>query len=325
MIEQALERILRDHCSGADVRRIEQGGSTAVLGRHLKDAGFLELLVAPGDGGAPFPLPESFAVFACLGRFGMPMPLAHSMAARALVDESARLPTGMLTLASVLRREEDGSVVCPQAPCGGIADHVLACEGDALYLLSAQRASRQPVGDPRSLQATLHWPDESAMVPVGHRGGELLPFAAALTAAMLSGAMHRIMEMTLDYCNQRVQFGKALGKFQAIQQQLSVMAEHVLAAGIAAECAFRTTSTAPSLLAAAVAKSRTSEAAGLVAATAHAVHGAMGMTDECDLGLLTRRLHEWRIAYGAEHYWNTRIGEQMLGSADSVLDFALAV
>lgn len=325
MIVQALERILLDHCSGADVRRIEQGGSVAVLRQHLQDAGFLDLMLAGDDGGSPLPLPEVFAVFACLGRFAIPLPLAHSMAARALVDEPARLPPGMLTLSSVLRREEDGRVICPNTPCGGIADHVLACEGDALYVLSAQHATRQTVGDPRSLQATLCWPDASALQPAGKRGGQLLPFAAALSAAMLSGAMHRTMEMTLDYCNQRVQFGKPLGKFQAIQQQLSVMAEHVLAASIAAECAFRTSAAGPQPMAAAVAKSRASEAASLVSATAHAVHGAIGMTDEYALGLLTRRLHDWRIAYGAEHYWNSWIGEQMLASTQSVLDFARAV
>ena len=131
MIVQALERILADHCSSADVRRIEQGGSATLLWRHLEDAGFLALLVPSADGDGPLPLPDLFAVFECLGRFGMPLPLGQSIAARALVDEPARLPPGMLTLAGVMRREADGRLVCPNTPCGSVAGHVLICDGDA--------------------------------------------------------------------------------------------------------------------------------------------------------------------------------------------------
>jgi acyl-CoA dehydrogenase len=39
-------------------------------------------------------------------------------------------------------------------------------------------------------------------------------------AAQLSGAMQRCFDMALDQCNTRVQFGKSIGKFQALQQQL---------------------------------------------------------------------------------------------------------
>ena len=141
-----------------------------------------------------------------------------------------------------------------------------------------------------------------------------------MTAALLSGAMQRTFDMALDYCNTRVQFGKSIGKFQALQQQLSVMAEHVLAGAIAAECAFRCEGPTPDPLASAIAKSRTSEAASLIAATAHAVHGAIGMTDEYDLGLLTRRLHDWRMSYGAEDHWNQIIGQQILKGDGTLVD-----
>ena len=133
--------------------------------------------------------------------------------------------------------------------------------------------------------------------------------------------MQRVLAMSLDYCNQRVQFGKPLGKFQAIQQQLSVMAEHVLASMVAAQSAFCGDGAHPPLLVAAMAKARTSEAGALVAAIAHAVHGAIGMTDEYDLGVFTRRLQDWRSAYGAENHWNTLVGRSLLESEVPLLDF----
>jgi acyl-CoA dehydrogenase len=46
-----------------------------------------------------------------------------------------------------------------------------------------------------------------------------------------------------------------------------------------------------------------------VAAIAHAVHGAIGISEEYDLQLLTRRLHGWRLADGSEGYWAGVLGE----------------
>jgi alkylation response protein AidB-like acyl-CoA dehydrogenase len=206
-----------------------------------------------------------------------------------------------------------------------LADYVLASDGDSLLLLPCASAQREATGVNNSLTATLTWPDDSSATRVLHGGAELAAFAAALHAALLSGATNRVFEMTLQYCNDRVQFGKSLGKFQAVQHQLSVMAEHTAAASMAAEGAFKGTEKTPSLLSAAIAKSRTSEAVVLVASIAHALHGAIGVTEEYDLQLLTRSLHEWRTAHGSEAYWNTVIGQQVLASEMSLSDFVRSV
>jgi alkylation response protein AidB-like acyl-CoA dehydrogenase len=325
MFLDALDRILAGQATSAAIRHVEAGASAAHLWRQIADAGFLDLMLPEADGGAALLLPELFPILACLGRHAIPLPVAQSIAARALVGTRGRLPAGMLTLATQLQRSAGGRLCCPQTPCGAIAEHVLVADGDALLLLPCANAVRDVVGDPRSLSAHLTWADPSPSLVLASGGQHLEAFAAALMAAMLSGAMHRTFEMALAQCNNRVQFGRTIGKFQAVQHQVSVMAEHVLAASIAAEAAFRGTGASPRALAAAVAKSRAGEAAAKVAATAHAVHGAIGMTDDCDLGLLTRRLHDWRLAYGGEHHWNRTIGELVLGADESLADLVLAV
>jgi alkylation response protein AidB-like acyl-CoA dehydrogenase len=78
-------------------------------------------------------------------------------------------------------------------------------------------------------------------------------------------------------------------------------------------------------MASAVAKARASEAAQWVAAAAHALHGAIGITADHDLQLYTRRLHEWRMAHGSEDHWHRRIGVALLESADSAAAFAQSV
>lgn len=49
------------------------------------------------------------------------------------------------------------------------------------------------------------------------------PLAAILAVAEMAGLAEKILEMSLSYANDRVQFGKPIGKLQVIQQQLAVM------------------------------------------------------------------------------------------------------
>ena len=63
----------------------------------------------------------------------------------------------------------------------------------------------------------------------------------------------------------------------------------------------------------------------LVSSTAHALHGAIGVTAEYDLQLLTRRLHEWRMAHGSEAYWNLVVGQSVLASDLPLVDFVRTV
>jgi acyl-CoA dehydrogenase len=106
-----------------------------------------------------------------------------------------------------------------------------------------------------------------------------------------------------------VQFGKPIASFQAIQQQLAVLAGYVAAAGIAAEAAICDLEETERLSrSAAVAKIRCGEAAGAAASIAHQVHGAIGITKEHSLHFATRRLWSWRAEFGAESSWAERIG-----------------
>jgi alkylation response protein AidB-like acyl-CoA dehydrogenase len=325
MFAQAIEDILQDQCTPAVVRAIEAGGSPLKLWRALQGAGFLELLASEDAGGAGLPLADLFPILCSFGRYTVPVPVAQTIVARALLGSQFAMPSGMITLGAALRREAGGAIVCSFTPYGMLADFVLAQDGDALLLLHCAAAQREASGVHGSLTATLRWSDARVATHVPGAGPLLPTFAAALHAAVLSGAMTRVFEMTLKHCNDRIQFGKTLGKFQAVQHQLSVMAEHVAAASMAAEAAFHTDAAAPSLLAAAMAKSRTSEAAVLVASIAHALHGAIGIAEEYDLQLLTRRLHEWRMAHGSEAHWNVLIGQRVLSADVSIVDFVRSV
>jgi acyl-CoA dehydrogenase len=111
-----------------------------------------------------------------------------------------------------------------------------------------------------------------------------------------------------------VQFGKPIGKYQAIQQQLALMAGDVAAARLAAlaaaadaPCALQPV--APSAaFSIAAAKVRTGEAATRACGIAHQVHGAIGFTREHSLHFATRRLWAWREQFGSDAWWAQALG-----------------
>jgi acyl-CoA dehydrogenase len=236
---QALDRLLGDACTPAQVRAIERGVAPDALWRLLGQSGFLDALVPESRGGGGLSLDQAFELFVLHGRHAVPVPMAHAMVARAL-------------------------------------------------------------------------------------GADQLPreLGAVVTAAQIVGALERVLELTLAFANQRVQFGRPIGKFQAIQHQLAVMAEQVAAARMAAQLGCAGDGLQPDRLRAAVAKARCSEAAALVAPMAHAIHGAIGITAELDLQLFTRRLHVWRLEYGSETAWHRVLGQAVLEAPETLsLDF----
>src|SRR3546814_1133074 len=98
------------------------------------------------------------------------------------------------------------------------------------------------------------------------------------------------------------------------------MAEQTVAARIAVEIACA--AGLPLALApAATAKIVASAAAPTIAATAHAVHGAIGISAEHDLHLFTRRLHGWRMEHGSEGYWEARLGRERLAAGGHSVDW----
>lgn len=323
MFAEAIESILREQATPQAVRAAEEEASTRALADAIAEAGFHELLAPEDVGGGGASWRDFFEVVALCGAWAVPLPLAQTLAARALVRDPQELPAGLITFAPEFGQAADGSLQARHVPMGRVASHVIAASGDTLVLLQVFDAHQLPSGIHGSLGAYLRWKAGSGQALAAAVNAEhFQALGALLHAGLLAGAMKRAFDLTMGYANERVQFGKAIGKFQAIQHQLSVMAEHVAAARMAAESAFATGNPLPSISACALAKARTSEAAQLVASIAHAVHGAIGVTEEYDLQLFTRRLHEWRMAHGSESYWHRVVGRSFIASKQpTAVDF----
>jgi alkylation response protein AidB-like acyl-CoA dehydrogenase len=328
LLADALERFLSQKCAPQRVREIEAhpaGASARELWREINDSGYADALIPEAQGGAGLGDDEVALIAKACGRHAMPLPMALTIAVRAAAGQV--LPAGPLTIAATPARLGAGPIVSAGVPYGLVADWVVLWTATTAWLLPANAASRIRCAGHRGVTADLRWaqlPNEA--LALSPRDGVATPWraaAAALLAMQMAGAMQRMTEMSIAHANGRSQFGKPIGKRQAIQQQISVMAEQATAAHTAALIGLAGAGTQVDPLRAAVAKARAGEAALVVAAVSHAVHGAIGVTDEFDLQLYTRRLQEWRGQFGGETYWQERIGEALLEDRGSPLEFVL--
>ena len=145
----------------------------------------------------------------------------------------------------------------------------------------------------------------------------LVRLGAALRAQQMAGALEHILDQSVQWSLDRVQFGRPIAKFQAVQHNLAMLAGKVAAAGAAADAAAEAIArdgVASDKAAAevAIAKIRAGEAASTGAAIAHQVHGAMGFTYEHSLHHATRRLWAWREEFGNETLWAERLGRMVV-------------
>lgn len=150
---------------------------------------------------------------------------------------------------------------------------------------------------------------ETIIERAGLTGREAHRTAALLNAARISGAIRWVFERTASYAMERVQFGKTLGKQQAVQQMLALLADHMLASAAITDAA--AASLSPRLIAAA--RARLGEASDCAIEVGHQVHGAIGFTREYALNYRTRNLIAWRDQFGSVLDWKAELGRMFIG------------
>lgn len=311
LLSHALRQLLEDQCTPALVRSIERGESPQPFWEKLEESGFADALVPEEQGGAGLALADVFELIELCGTYAVPVPLAETMLARPLIAAAGvERPAGSIAFAHG-HTIPAGGIACANVPSGRVADWVLVQRPTECLLLPRAHAEANASVFP--LDASLEW--GPAAVAAGKRVPgvhDLQTLQACVMSAQLAGALMSVFTRTLQYANERNQFGRPIGKFQAIQHQLSVLSEHTFAARTAAQIGCEAPGALPDQLRVAVAKARTSEAALEVAALAHSIHGAIGFTEEFDLQLFTRRLHAWRQAAGSESHWHGVLGQRLV-------------
>lgn len=320
----AAQALLQDHCSTETLQAIHTQGTAGAtaLWAQLQAAGLIDALRTEDHMGAGLSLPQVFGVLEQGGAHALPLLLGESMVARALLDQyGIAVPDQAMALAQG-QLQADGSLRCTLVRAARLAEHVLVQAGERCYVLAC--ATAQQNSHAQTWDAGLHWPPAqvaSAAQFCAPAEDSLLVLQAAVLAPAMAGALQAVFQRSLQYANTREQFGRPIGKFQAIQHQLAVMSEHVFAARMAAQLACNSEQGLwPDRLRVATAKACCSEAALAVSEAAHAIHGAIGFTQEYGLHWWTKRLHAWRQSAGSEAYWHAVAGQALLAHDGMTLD-----
>jgi alkylation response protein AidB-like acyl-CoA dehydrogenase len=214
-----------------------------------------------------------------------PATQARSAAGQIRLDGSKRFVAGAAGADGFIVSARAGSelvlVWVPAASSGlGVRLEALADGRFAgrLALAGVSVAERNVLAQGEAAQAALH---------------RAVDEASAMAAAELLGVMNRALEMTLDYLRTRVQFGRTIGSFQALQHRavdLYVQEQLASAALADAACALdQCPGDGGTAAAVSRAKARCSDAAALITRQAIQMHGAIGFTEDSDVGLYVKR------------------------------------
>ena len=300
----------------------------------LEKADLTLVSVPEESGGSGATLGDAAAVLHLAGRHAVSVPLAETalLAGWALSECGLSVPKGPLAVAPArpgesleLYREGrvwvlSGRLRC--VPWARMATRLVmigsSVEGRLVALVDPRKgeisSGENLAGEPRDDVVFDGTPaEEIAPVDAGVDEEALLLRGALARSVAMAGALERVLELSVLYAGEREQFGRPIGRFQAIQQQLALLAGEVAAAKAAASGAVEAAAYCEKIAEAAfeisAAKVRIGEAAGTAVAIAHQVHGAIGFTERHTLRHFTLRLWSWREEFGTESEWASRLGD----------------
>ena len=329
LLADQLERLLSQAVDTRLLAAAENGESIKPFSDAIEDLGLAWAMVGEEAGGAGLGWTEVASLLETMGYYAAPCPTGEEIAAnRALHHAQMPLPDRVPAMAPEGLRLDPNtgriSGACTFAWAG--QDLVLAVASSPsnanLCLLDVSYGAVSPlltVGrDQRSRCVFDDIPPFAiSRAPVDPES--LISGLALVRAGQISGALSRILALSIEYANTRVQFGRPIGKFQAVQHMIAELSAEAAAARAGLQLAVRALDAGWGWEAAAIAKIRASLAAGKGAMLAHAVHGAIGVTEEHVLHHLTRRLWQWRDEAGSEHDWSEKLGRLHLSRGGSAL------
>lgn len=328
-LAESAERLFETHVSSESIESSAHGGFPHSLWTAVEEAGFAAAMLPESAGGFGVTLSEAMTLLQISAAHAAPIPLAETMLARWILASAGLVaPDGPLTLAPVrsvdtptLQREKGGwrlkgslghlpwarhaaaIAVVAENEAGPLVALLPADSFSAVHSYNLAGEARDSIAVNLLLQSQSVAPAPAAFGPLQLRGS-----GAMLRTVQIAGALTRALALSVDYAQTRVQFGRPIGKFQAIQQSLAILGGQSAAASAAADLAVDAFERGIDLTRVAAAKARAGEAASVAAGLSHQIHGAIGFTQEYELHRLTQRMWSWRDEFGSEAEWNGVVG-----------------
>lgn len=329
MLRQSVRAVLGEQCPLPVVRAMEQDedGFPVGLWRQIAALGWLGMLAPEEYGGGGRSFLDAAIVLDEMGRALFPAPYMWTVlcgeviASHGAREQRARyLPMvasgeALLTLAwteaagvwrtdGLVTRLQGGRVHGEKCfvPYAGSATHLLVAAKDGGGRTVVCIVRRRQAGVTAAPLRTAGWDkqdvvtlDGAAVEEVIADGEAALEQALVLGTAMqcmvMAGMAQRVLEMTRDYAKSRVQFGRPIGNFQAVQHHLANMAVDTdISRAMAYQLAQRIAEGKEYALEASLAKAFVAQAAARVMDTGHQVHGGIGLITDHAMQMYFLRL-----------------------------------
>ncbi|RRO14136.1 acyl-CoA dehydrogenase [Saccharopolyspora rhizosphaerae] len=332
-VDHDLRGVLRDVLAGDLTDRLDQATNgvdfDADRWAQLGDLGFTALTAPEEHGGSGAGWPEAAALLSESAAAARHLPFAESdLLAHWLLRGAGRPsddPTAPRTVAVVepdgtartvpwlghvpallVFRRPDGTCALAEEPVTP-TDLSSAAEG-VEHLGDGVTQSGLPRGDLRCAA------EPRGAVELDPALLDRLVLRGALARAVqVVGALDKAVDLCVEHTRVRVQFGRPLAKFQAVQHLVADAAAEAALARAAVDAAVldavETDLAGPASAAkVAAARSCAGHAASVVVRNAHQVHGAIGTTQEHPLQLFTLPALDWRGEFGTTRDWDRFLG-----------------
>ena len=294
------------------------------LWRNLEDTGLARLTSSQDAGPA-----EAAIVLSGLARHAAAAPIAETDLLAAWLAAKAGLPepdAGPLTVAIADVTETGGRIsgTAREVPWPSTTIVLAARTADALHVALIEDAPKidghNLAAEPRGSVTFDVAVGDTRTVDVGV-ADQLTRRGAWARCNQIVGVLDAACDLTVAHTSERVQFGRQLSKFQAVQHSLAAMAGEIeraraataLAVAAATDYGFDHPATDYAVTAAKVAVGR---AVPPVTTIAHQLHGAIGVTIEHRLWLATMRARSWVDEFGTTSHYARRLGRMALAADD---------
>ncbi|MER5768622.1 acyl-CoA dehydrogenase family protein [Streptomyces sp. NPDC001985] len=302
-------------------------GDQPELWASLCGLGLPRVGVAEERGGSGGSLDDLLVVVESVARHGIGVPIVEASTAdwilshapeHALGDESEPA-TVLLTEDPPARVSGTVTAELSAVPWARDAARLVLCAPGADPLAVDLRHGSVTVrpganvaGEPRDTVVLTHTPAHTVTGAPSH--DLIRERLALLWSAAVLGAAHGAHRLTRAYVCERRQFGAPLLAIPAVSANLARMRVRL----VQAEAALALAREAEPLSGAVeIARVTTAAAATEIAATAHQLHGAIGITEEYPLHRLTRRLWSWRDAVASEREWAESLGRRAASAGEA--------
>jgi alkylation response protein AidB-like acyl-CoA dehydrogenase len=338
LVQEQARALLARHLPPEAARALRAAGGTCPpqLWRVLADAGWPGYGLPRAHGGLGADLLDLALLFEECGRALVPQRLRATVSTGLLLAEAGRtaelsaLARGAQVAALAAFEPDAGADFARLATtlaggrlrgekrfvvAGAEADlFVVGARGDAGLVLAlvprSAAAAVEPVpGWTGESLATVRFEGAAATVLAeGAAAARLLAAALArervLLAAELLGGFARVVELTVEYVKGRVQFGRPIGAFQAVQHQCADMATALEASrALVRQAAWRLAHGLAAEREVAIALAWTGRRFTAATLAAHQLHGGMGFVTEYPLHLYSNRARAGEVLLGthSEH------------------------